>query len=314
MSGQRFDLVHCRSYISAWVAVRLKSKYGTPFLFDMRGFWVDERVEGGLWNLKNVFFNRAYQWAKLEEVKLLRQADGVISLTQAALHPIHRWLAGTKQPIFQVIPCSVDTDLFTLPTSTSRTTARARLGLTSEHLVLGYLGSLGTWYLLDEMVDFFRLLRAEHHHAKFLFITPGEQEKVKDLFLRKGLSLTDCLLTTASRQEVAHLLAAVDVGIMFIKPSFSKTASSPTKLGEMLATGIPVVCNAPVGDVEEIIQRTDGGIALHDFKEDSFRSVISLLPQFLAADRSQIRARALDYYDLPLAIEKYDSVYQQLSR
>ena len=32
----------------------MKMSYRTKFIFDMRGFWADERVEGDLWNLKNI--------------------------------------------------------------------------------------------------------------------------------------------------------------------------------------------------------------------------------------------------------------------
>ncbi|MFB6306546.1 MAG: hypothetical protein ABEH43_06090, partial [Flavobacteriales bacterium] len=46
-----FDIIHCRSYIASLVGLKLKNKTGVKFLFDMRGFWADERVEGGLWNL-----------------------------------------------------------------------------------------------------------------------------------------------------------------------------------------------------------------------------------------------------------------------
>ena len=47
-----FTIVHCRSYISALVGLYMKRKFGTKFLFDMRGFWADERVDGQIWNIK----------------------------------------------------------------------------------------------------------------------------------------------------------------------------------------------------------------------------------------------------------------------
>ena len=49
---KHFQLVHCRSYISALVGLKLKQQKGVKLLFDMRGFWADERVEGKIWNLK----------------------------------------------------------------------------------------------------------------------------------------------------------------------------------------------------------------------------------------------------------------------
>ena len=51
-----FKLVHCRSYISALVGLKLQKKFGLKFIFDIRGFWADERVDGGIWNLNNPIF------------------------------------------------------------------------------------------------------------------------------------------------------------------------------------------------------------------------------------------------------------------
>src|SRR5215213_9278864 len=41
----RFDLTHCRSYIAAEIGLKLKQKYGVKMLFDMRGFWADEKID-----------------------------------------------------------------------------------------------------------------------------------------------------------------------------------------------------------------------------------------------------------------------------
>ena len=49
----------------------MKRKHGVKFLFDMRGFWADERVEGGLWNLSNPVFNWAYKYFKKRSANFL---------------------------------------------------------------------------------------------------------------------------------------------------------------------------------------------------------------------------------------------------
>ncbi len=61
---KRFEIVHCRSYIASIAGLSMKKKYGIKFLFDMRGFWADERVDGNLWNLKNPLYKRVYQFFK----------------------------------------------------------------------------------------------------------------------------------------------------------------------------------------------------------------------------------------------------------
>jgi hypothetical protein len=45
----RLQVVHARSYVAALMALPLKRWLGRKFIFDMRGFWADERVDGGVW-------------------------------------------------------------------------------------------------------------------------------------------------------------------------------------------------------------------------------------------------------------------------
>jgi len=51
LSNNNISIIHSRSYIPALVASKLSAKRGIPFIFDMRGFWTDERVDGNLWNI-----------------------------------------------------------------------------------------------------------------------------------------------------------------------------------------------------------------------------------------------------------------------
>jgi len=59
---QKIDIVHCRSYVAAEAGVEVKKKYGTKFLFDMRGFWADEKVDNGQWDQKKYLFRRIYNY------------------------------------------------------------------------------------------------------------------------------------------------------------------------------------------------------------------------------------------------------------
>ena len=62
LAKHHFGLVHCRSYIAAFVGLMLKRRGMIPFLFDMRGFWADERVDGNLWNLRNPLYKSIYTY------------------------------------------------------------------------------------------------------------------------------------------------------------------------------------------------------------------------------------------------------------
>ena len=80
-------VVHCRSYIPARAGLALKRRFGTRFLFDMRGFWPDEKVEGDNWNLSNPVYAAVYRYFKRLESRLLRCADHIVSLTEAGQIP-----------------------------------------------------------------------------------------------------------------------------------------------------------------------------------------------------------------------------------
>lgn len=309
--SRRFDIVHCRSYIPASAGLRLKSRFSVKFLFDMRGFWPDEKVEGSNWNLANPLYRLVYRHFKRLEARLLRGADHIISLTQAGKDQLltRPELASKPRPI-TVIPCCVDFDHFPLATMQARKAAREALGIAEDEKVLAYLGSLGSWYMLDEMLDFFRVYASKHENARFLFVTPDDLQPIRAAAAQRGIDPDRLIILAASRDEVPWLMNAADLGIFFIKPVFSKTASSPTKMGEMLAVGLPLVTNAGVGDVAMMVEDMKCGVAIRDFSDATYATAIEEVDA-LSGTPAQRRERALPWFDVQLGIERYDHVYRE---
>ncbi len=178
----KYDIIHCRSYLSAEIGRELKQKFGARYLFDMRGFWVDERVDGGLWNTKYAFYRYAYKAYKNKEAQLIADADHIISLTEAGKEEIKSWSSYQETTPITVVPCSADLDLFTLTDDAQKMEARRKLGIEKEDFILSYLGSLGTWYLLDEMLLFFKNIKAEYKRSKFLILTPDNPDIIYLIF------------------------------------------------------------------------------------------------------------------------------------
>jgi glycosyltransferase involved in cell wall biosynthesis len=237
-----FNMVHVRSYIAALAALTLKRKVGLPFVFDMRGLWADERVEGGLWSKKNPVFHLVYKYFKKKEKQFLNQSDAVVSLTHAAV-PVLKEISCNKNLQVHVIPCCADVNHFHFDkiSAEQKNAAASKLGIEKHHFVLSYLGSIGTWYMLDEMLDFFVVLKKEIHESVFLFVSHDSPEKIKKAALSKGIASESVRIIHATRDEVPLYISLSHLNIFFIKPVFSKTASSPTKMAEVLAMGVPVV-------------------------------------------------------------------------
>jgi glycosyltransferase involved in cell wall biosynthesis len=304
-----FDMVHCRSYVAADVGLLLKKKYGVKFFFDMRGFWADEKKDG-TWSMRNPVFRNVYRYYKNKEAKYLQNADYIISLTEAGKQEMENWSAYNKSVPLKVIPCCADMNLFSLTSADQKIKGRQELGLTQDALVLSYLGSVGTWYMLDEMLLFFKQLKLKYPIAKFLFLTHINSSVIQLSVLQNGLNIEDFIIKEASRQQVTKWIKASDINIFFIKPVYSKISSSPTKLGEVLSMGIPVIANNRVGDVEKVIKDADAGYVLHDFTEKEFAKAIDSIPALLDKKPADIRSKAEVIYSLERGIELYLQCYR----
>jgi len=307
----KFDMVHCRSYISAIAGMKMKRKYGIKFIFDMRGFWADERVDGKLWNLKNPLYNQIYKYFKRKEKQFLQEADSVISLTENAKNEIQSW-GLSKKPNVVVIPCCVDINRFD-PNKIEegeKDKLRNDLGLKPDDFVLGYVGSIGTWYMLPEMLEYFNVLLSEKPNSKFLFVSGEKKENIIAEAAKIGIGEEYILVRSVLYYEVPNYISLFNASIFFIVPTFSKKASSPTKQGEIMAMGVPVVCNSGVGDTDVVINKYHSGLLIQSFKDQTYRDHIIEPEDFNA---SKIIAGAREYYSLDKGVERYFEVYKSLN-
>lgn len=309
---EQFDIVHCRSYISAFAGLMLKRKFGVKFVFDMRGFWPDERLDGKIWNKSNPIFSLVYSYFKRQEKKYFTEADYTISLTDAGKKEIHTWDKLQNQPIpIKVIPCCADFEHFKPSPIQNEQTQKLRtdLGINPEDFVLSYLGSVGTWYMLDEMLEFYKVLLTKKPHAKFLFITAEPENMILNAASKLDLDTRLFIIKSAPRELVPAYIELSSLSIFFIKPVFSKKASSPTKMAEIMGMGIPLICNDNVGDVGSIIKETNCGLAISEFNNDSYLDAINKIDDLTQIDKETIRNEALKRFALSIGVDRYAAVY-----
>jgi len=309
-----FGLVHCRGYITALAGQWMKQTYGVKMVFDMRGFFADERVEGGLWNLKNPVYRAIYRFFKKKEREFLTGADYNICLTHKGASILQGWFKNEGGIPVKVIPCCVDMELFD-PKKVSpaeRESRLAGLGISSGRKVFAYLGSIGTWYMLNEMLDFFQSALQQFPNAVFLFITKESREQIFVKAAERGIPEQNLRVVSAQRQEVPKLLSIADASVFFIKPVFSKQASSPTKQGELMAMGIPVICNSGVGDTDHVIERYGAGCLVKDCTLAGYRQALHNWQQLMAQgfDAAAVRKGASEFFALPNGVMAYHEVYQ----
>lgn len=298
----RLRIVHARSYVSAVIALTLKGLTGARFVFDMRGFWADERVDGGLWPREG----RMYRIAKWFERRFLLNADHVVSLTKAAVREmaLFHYLQGHMPPM-TVIPTCADLKRFH-PADAER----------GEGFVLGYVGSAGTWYLFDAVAHCFLQLLKLRPEAKLLVINRNEHGYIRERLSAAGVPDTAVKIRASSHNDVPREMARMNAGIFFYRPSYSRAACSPTKLAEFLGCGIPCLSNGGVGDMAEVLEGDGVGIAVATFDSASLLDgMVRLLALVATPD---IKARcvkaAREHFSLEQGVARYSVIYKSLER
>ena len=307
-----FDMVHCRSYVAAETGLYLKQRFGVKFLFDMRGFWADERVDNGQWNLQSILYRRLFAYYKRKERAFLLEADAIVSLTQAGKRELLGNPAYADLPI-DVIPCCADLEHFDYHKVSGETTRRRRqeLALGEGQKVMTYLGSVGGWYMTAEMFAFYRRLLQVAPEFVLLFITKDPADVVRTEAQTAGIGPDQIRVVYSTRADLPQYLSVSDLSLFFIRPTYSKIASSPTKHAELMGMGIPVVCN-DIGDTGGVIGDTGTGLLVREFSSDEYDRVAGTVKAFLRTDREHIRRSAFAYFDLAVGIERYFGIYQRL--
>jgi glycosyltransferase involved in cell wall biosynthesis len=316
INQNKINLIHCRSYIAALSGLKFKRKYKIPFIFDMRGFFADERIDGGQWDVKNPLYNQVYSYFKKKEKLFLTESAHNISLTYQALKHIYSINVGNKKiSPTTVIPCCADLNHFSLKNELKENSnkLKANLNISEDRYILVYLGAVGSWYMTTEMMQFFVELKKEKENALFLVLTGEEPKIVYDAAQKAGINFDDLRVIKSSRKEVPEYLYFCDASVFFIKPTFSKKASSPTKLGELLSMGIPVVCNSGVGDVEEIVTKSNTGVIVNDFKQTTLREAAKEILKFPKGIKLREKADSvIDFFSLEEGVKRYASVYEKV--
>ena len=306
----RIEMVHARAHIPATIALALKRRFDIRMIFDVRGLMAEEYVDAEHWREGGL----PYRMTKAAERRILAATDGIVTLTERIWPIIKEWKGLRGRAVHhEVIPCCVDLSLFKF-SDEERARRRSELGL-GNRLTMVYSGSLDGWYLTEKMADFFESFLKQNREAHLLWLTTGSHDRVRELMGARNVEPDSFSVRAVASSEVPSYLAAADVGLAFIKRCVSKIASSPTKNGEYLACGLPLVINAGVGDSDLLINEWKAGVLIEDFSEDDYLKAAREIDAIMRDDDVRKRARAVaeEVFNLEtVAGERYASLYERV--
>lgn len=295
----RPQVVHARSYVAATMATLGTRGGDGRLVFDMRGFWIDERIEGQGWSPTGL---RVRQGRRLEQA-LLARADHVVHLTDAAKAALAE-VSSPASDRHSTIPTSVDLRRFSVPAD--RKSARNAVGLPTRGPVLIHSGTLGGRYQVGRTLAIGRTF-AERSGGTFVVLTrdvDAVSRRAADMGIR-------AIVRSASPEEMPAWLRAADFGLALVAPGPAGVASAPTKVGEYLASGLGVLATA-VGDLETQLGQARYSRVIGP--DDGEEGLVDWLLSHPAAGAREEESRALAerYYDLSDALDRYEGIYRRL--
>lgn len=294
--AQQADLLHARSHVAAAICWLAGAILRIPYVFDMRGFMPEEYRDAGLWTSDDLRF----RIARAAELHLLRGAGEIVVLTEAAARRLRsdpHFSGAARGKRITVIPCAVDLDRF-------------RPGERADDPTLVYSGSLGMWYLLDEMLTVYGHARQVLPSLRLLILNRGEHALIASALQRHGLG-QGVEVRAADFARMPAELARAHVAIALLRRVPSKIGSSPIKIAEYLACGLPVVVSAGLGDSDEQITGGSAGYVMSAFDDASCRAAGRAVVDLVADPGARERARhvAEAVFDVRSGADAYDSIY-----
>ena len=297
----RIQLIHIRSTIPGLIAQLLNIFLNFKLIFDMRGFWSDEKADRGGWSREGML----YKFFNSLETKLIQNSDSVITLTDNAIE-----LILSKNPLFKrekfvkITTCS-DLDVFK---------KREEIIENKKFFTLGHVGSVDTAYDIEPILNLYKRLSTKYDFFKLLFLNKGSHNYINHQLERLNISREGIEVIDVDFNQIPEYFKKIDFGCFYAKPNLSIKASMPTKLGEFLASGIPVLCNPLNEDITQLITKNNIGI-ISDF--DSSLNLESIQKNLLDLSnskdiRDKCRRVAESNFSLETGIKEYKLIYHSL--
>ena len=281
------NLIHARSDIPAVSAIASRQ---APVLWDVRSLWADQKIM-----IQKSLVNKTLYgiYRGLESVAANRSV-GMSTLTSAVV-PILEERHGRLPLLRTVVPTAVDLNYFKLnPMMPSKVQAL-------------FSGTYNEYYDLNLsalfMEEFRKHVAVETHWAR-----PEESSK-------SAIGVGESKVFPSSQAGMANLIPNYSFGVSVCKldagPSLS--AAMPTKIGEFLACGRPIVVNKGLGDMDHFIQEFDAGVILDGAQTNLLESATKLAVLLADPDTPQrCRALAEKYFSMDVGASKYLGLYSQM--
>jgi len=291
----KIKIFHCRSYLTTYAISFLKFFFDFTLIFDMRGFWVDERYEWGIWK-KNYFF---YKILKKIEKRLFEKSDTIIVLANDARNELIKNFNISSKKIY-TIPTCADEKQFNI----------SNMRYWKNKLNICHLGSIATRYDLDKTLKFYKKIN-NIVNSKLLFINKDEHNFIQDKCIEHKIDTSKFEIKSTEHYEVQKIIQKFDFIIFFPKDGFYKKGFFPTKIAESLLSGVPIITSDVNLEINDKIISNKLGILVKEIDKINIIKFLKLKDQFREnLYKKKIRNYAKKYLSITYGVKIYDEIYK----
>lgn len=312
VAQKKYDLVHARGHVSAFVAYICTLFVEIPIIFDYRGMWVEERVDKGGWNpLKAIDRFEMRLWRNFES-KSLGSASKIIVLTAAMRDRLNRTLGIPLEKI-EIIPCCVDFEKFRRVALREERDYSKYPDFEGRSFCVGYVGSAGPMYKPEDFLSFCEYLHSIIKKLRVIIASPDKEifDRLIEERTLKNIKGFDITLSSIPHRDIPQFLQQMDLLITFVREGVARESMSPTRIPEAWASGVPVISNSGVGDLDTMMVNVGGGELIDNISRTDVARVMTNFtskaanPNYLAG----LPERARRYFSLDVGVMKYMSAY-----
>ncbi len=286
------QLVHARSDMAA-AATMLAGV--DRWLWDVRSLWVDQKVATGVVRAGSLE-ERIFRWV---ERRSAWRASALVTLTASVIDELERRHGVQLADRTRVVTTCVDLDRFAMSPMPGSGPIRVLLS-----------GTLNRYYDVDAMLAVVAELQ-RRRPVELVVASPGITEWEDDFI---GMEVSR---VSAVPEEMPELVASCHVGLCICRDDagVSLSAAMPTKIGEFLAVGRPVVVNPGLVDAAGLVESWRAGVVQGSARPGSLVDAVDQIEALVADSGTPGRCRALaaDHFDLDAGVSALLDAYADVA-
>lgn len=295
------DFIHLRGLVPAIIFQLSRSR--VPSLYDFRGFALGEWVDIGKITRPSLMY---YILSRLDR-NAVKSASGLVVLEESAKQLLIETYDVSKVPL-KVIRTCTDVNRYAKRKNVHRKD--------NKTLRFVFLGGAKFPYRPDLALMLIEKLLEYKLDCNIDFINEGDRGIIEKAINLTNIPKEKVRILTCEHSEIPDILGTYDCGLVMVETSYWRRVCSPTKTGEYLASGLPVISLEGIDALDDLSKRTVciTLISLEElqghFQEDRVEQLVSFIRSIGVIQKCQ--ALALDEFDLEMAGNKYVELYSEM--